>query len=428
MRRHPPAARRQTGSGTLAVLLVMLLAATIMLLMLNRALIFEQRAAALQWRAALAFEAAEAGRHWAIAWLNHDQGVDAACAAVTAGPTPSLRERLLERDAASQGWRPTGLQPACALLPDPGTGATLRCSCPASGTATPPAQASAVGASASSAVQPTSFSVTLQAGPTAGSLMLGTRGCVGARCDDGADAQAVVQIGLASLRAAPERSSATIVAGGPVTLAGSVAIVNSHAGTGGLAVDSGAAISVGSTVRLLGPPGGTLADVPPVIAANPRWAGLGGDAFFSAHFGLARGRHASLPSLSRLSCPCDNTRVDAALARGARALLLDGDLDATAATWGSAARPVLIVVNGAARLSGALQLNGLLHVRSLAWSHLDAAAANQPGVLRGALLSEGAVDLNGAIAVVHDPEVLARAAQAAAVYVPVPGSWRDFTD
>ncbi|MFM2066426.1 MAG: hypothetical protein RLZZ584_1335 [Pseudomonadota bacterium] len=419
------------GSGTLAVLLVMLLAATVMLLLLSRALVFEQRAAALQWRATLAFEAAEAGRHWALAGLNHDHGVDDSCSAATTGARPSLRERLLEHDPAAAGWRPTGVQPACTLRADAAAGASLACTCPAGGAAAAPALADAAAAGASSAVQPAAFSVALQAGPVAGSLLLRTRGCVGLRCDDGADAQAVVQVGLALVRGAPGHTSAAVVAAGPVTLAGAVSIVNSHAAAGGLAVDSGGALSAESGVRLLGPPGSSGAATPPVIAANPRWAGLTGDSFFRAHFGQARTRHASLPTLTRLACPCDAAAVDAALARGARALLLDGDLDASSAgttPWGSATRPVLLIVDGAARVSGALQLTGLLHARSLAWNHLDAATTNQPGLLRGALLSEGAVVLNGAITVVHDPQVLTRAAHAAAVYAPVPGSWRDFGD
>ena len=76
---HPAGPSLQTGSGTLALLLIMLLGCTLMLLHLNRALLVEQRAAALQWRSTLAFEAAEAGQAWAVAQLNHDQGIDDNC-------------------------------------------------------------------------------------------------------------------------------------------------------------------------------------------------------------------------------------------------------------------------------------------------------------------------------------------------------------
>jgi hypothetical protein len=416
------------GSGTLALLLVMLLASTMMLLYLNRALIFEQRAAALQWRATQAFEAAEAGRHWALALLNHDRAIDASCAPVSignAGGMPrSLRERLLDRDASSNGWRPSAMQPACAL----GTDTSLACACPAGAAARPPLPSGSVEAAV--------FSVVLRAGPQAGGYLLETHGCVGIRasqqtaCDDPshADAHALVRVALATLPGAPAGTSATLVAAGGVTLAGAVSVINSNAEHGGLAVDSGGAVQTDAAVRLLGPPGSANGAFAPIITGNPRWAGGSADAVFSAHFGNSRSRHASLPSLTRPDCSagCNAAVVDTALAGGARALWIAGDLDASAAavSWGSAERPILLIVQGRITLSGPAQLHGLLYTRELVWTNLDSAA----GLLRGAVVSESSVALNGAMTLRYDAEILARSAQAGAVYAAVPGSWRDFAD
>jgi Tfp pilus assembly protein PilX len=443
---HPAGPSLQTGSGTLALLLVMLLGCTLMLLHLNRALLVEQRAAALQWRSTLAFEAAEAGRAWAVAQLNHDQGIDDNCrpytAATSASAAPSLRERLLTRDGSTGQWRPTALQPACAL----GTDGSLGCSCAASTGATTITRPALPGGSTAAS----SYVLSLRPGPRTGTFLLESRGCVGAgnsgagNCDDPAraDAQAVVRTGLGTLSLAPVSPGATLVARGPVSLSGAVTLVHAQAESGGLAVDSGGTLTLDGTARLLGPPGSGAAGAPAgvstgaattastglALSSNPRWATLTADGFFASHFGLRRARVASLPGLTRLDCtrPCGAASVDAALAGGARTLWLDGSLDASASTvrWGSAGRPLLLVVSGRSSLSGASQLHGLLYTGELVWTNVDAA----PGSLSGAVVSEGAVSLNGALMLSHDGETLARTAQAAAVLAPVPGSWRDFTD
>ncbi|MEY4750438.1 MAG: hypothetical protein RIQ60_2652 [Pseudomonadota bacterium] len=432
-----PALRRavqpsgQSGGGTLALLLVMLLGATLMLLYLNRTLIAEQRAAALQWRSTVAFEAAEAGRQWAMALLNHDQGVDESCrpvtAATAASAAPSLRERLIERDVAGRVWRPSALQPTCTL----GLDGSLACSCAVGvNNAWPSLPGSVVAASG--------YRVSLRPGPRTGSYVVESLGCVGngdggaGRCDDPArsDAQALVRSSLATLSITPALASATVVARGAVNLSGAVTIINVDAASGGLAIDSGAALNLDAQSHLVGPPGSgaTGAQSGPALSVNPRWSSRSADSFFASHFALRRARLAGLPSFTRLDCtsPCNAARVDAALAAGARALWLDGSLDASAGpvAWGSAERPLLLLVSGSTRLSGASRLRGLLYTSDLFWTNLDAI----PGELQGAVIAEGVVTLSGTLALAFDAEIQVRASDAAAVLAPVPGSWRDFGD
>ncbi len=423
--RAPRSTSRATlrGSGTLALLLVMLLGVTLMLLYLNRALMFEQRSAALLWREALAFEAAEAGRNWALASLNLDRSVDTACRpTTTAGtPGPSLRERLLAHDPSTGLWSPTGVQAGCAI----GADSSWVCDCPVTSAAHP--------ALPNGTAQASSFAVSLASGVRPGSLVLVSRGCVGAgaNCDEAhrGDAQALVRIALAALRAAPETPAATLVAAGSVTLAGPVSLVNADPGSGGLAVDAGGSISTDVQVQLLGPPGG--AGTLSTAANDPRWLGptgaaMSGDEFFAANFGLARSRYRELPSLTRLACngSCDATSVDTALAGGARALWVDGGLTIGAVAWGSPSRPILLIVDGPLTVQGPARLHALVYAGAVAWNNTDA----DPGTLRGALVSEASATLSGQIALAYDARLLTKVAQAGALYTQVPGSWRDFSD
>lgn len=411
------------GSGTLALLLVMLLGVTLMLLYLNRALMFEQRSAALLWREAMAFEAAEAGRNWALASLNLDRSIDTACRPTTSSgtPGPTLRDRLLAHDTSSGLWLPTTVQAGCAL----GADNTWTCACPLSGAAHP--------ALPSGTAQASSFAVSLQSGARPGSLVLESRGCVGAgaNCDEAhrGDAQALVRVDIAAVRAAPETPAATLVAGGNVTLTGPVSLVNAEPGPGGLAVDAGGSISSDAQVQLHGPPGGagTL-----LSAANDRrWldptgTAMSGDEFFAAHFGLARSRFRELPSLTRLACNglCDAASVDTALAGGARAVWVDGGLAIGAVAWGNPSRPILLIVDGALTIQGPARLHALVYSRTLAWSSTD----TNPGTLRGALVSETSASISGQIAMAYDATLLSKVAQAGGLYAQLPGSWRDFGD
>ena len=58
----------ETGAATLGAVLLLMMTLTLAVLYAHRGLLFEQRSAANQYRAAQAFELAEAGIEWSAAW------------------------------------------------------------------------------------------------------------------------------------------------------------------------------------------------------------------------------------------------------------------------------------------------------------------------------------------------------------------------
>ena len=112
MNRRP--IRRQRGAATLAVAMVLLFAMTIVAFFSQRALLFEQRTSANQYRAALAFEAAEAGLEWATAMLNDPRHIDAACRPQPGQPT-SFRARYVPQSADGALLPLVALRPGCSL-------------------------------------------------------------------------------------------------------------------------------------------------------------------------------------------------------------------------------------------------------------------------------------------------------------------------
>lgn len=411
----------QTGSGTLPVLLILLMALALMQLYSQRTLIFEQRAVANQVRAAWATEAAEAGLAWTLAQLNRSGSVDAACLPLAAHPADgsSLRERLLGTDPDTGALQLASASAACVH------DGNWRCSCPTSG-------AASLAAPADARNQP-AFSVQLQDGPAGaaptGLVRLVVTGCshLGQGCGGSAaaDARSEIRALLAPYGQLLRPPAAAITALGGVTVGPGVSLVNGDAGSGGLTVQSAGAIAADPASRLTGPPGRPAEAT--LIADDPT-LGSDGDALWRRHFGVSAAAVRDLPTLHRIACPADGcgaTEVQAAIDAGHRSLWLDGDLRlATPVRWGDADRSLLLLVDGSAQWQGPLEIDALLVARSLGWQ----AGATGVARLRGALVSLGAVDLQGSAEIVRDRAVLDRLRHAAGAYAVVPGSWQDFVN
>ncbi|HET7867427.1 MAG TPA: hypothetical protein VFL86_23725, partial [Burkholderiaceae bacterium] len=88
---------------------------------------------------------------------------------------------------------------------------------------------------------------------------------------------------------------------------------------------------------------------------------------------------------------------------------------------GTAEAPLLLIVDGPLRLSGAQEPWGLLMARSVAWQHAGGGIAR----LRGALLAQQDMVLAGDVQVMFDASVLQRL-QRLGAFVRVPGAWHDF--
>lgn len=419
-----PARPADARGSALPVVLILLVGLWVAAFFSHRALLLEQRAAATQVRAAQALHAAEAGRDWAVAWLNHPAPVDEACQpqapAPGAMPGDSWRARYVGLDPASGLLVPaTAARPGCAFTG--GTGWT--CHCPSAGEATLPRP----DPTTSPGERP-AFALGIIGGPLPGSLRLSVTGCsgVGAGCGstggDPAEASVELRLILQTLGGLLRLPVAALESAGAVTLGPSATLVNTDASSGGLTVQGGSTVVVDPLARLVAPPGRPPAAS--LVQADATLAG-GGDALLRRHFGLAPSALRDLPSWQRIACTggCSDAPVTAALAEGQRALWLDGPLTVSAEVhWGSAAQPLLLVVRGAVTLSGPQQIQGLIVADGFSWQQPGSGGAR----LIGGVVSSSASSLSGPVELVRDTATLLRLRDLPGALLPVPGSWQDF--
>lgn len=421
MRPHPPpAARAQHGVAALGTALVLLFAMTLIAFFAHRALLFEQRASANQYRAARAFEAAEAGLEWAAARLNDPRRIDASCQPAT-GATASFRARYAPMSVGLAFAPVTAARPGCSL-----GAASLACSCPGDGS--PPAQAE----------DAPGFTVEMAAVPgDPESLRIVSRGCsgLGAQCVPGsdrgpADATATVQALLKLRPGIRSLPVAAVTAGGPATLGGGLRLANTDVRTQGRAVHAAAAVGLAAGVGVGTLPGSPVAQA--VLADDEFLARLAaqdadGSGFFAAWFGLTPEQFAAAPTTHRLG-GCQGAgcaiAIQAAWAEGHDSFVVDGDLQLDAGGWPGAAigtpeRPLLLVVRGRLVLRGGARFHGLIYV--------DAApgSASIDAQVDGALVARGPLDAHGSGTLTYDPAILTRLAARVGVVARVPGSWQD---
>lgn len=418
------AARGQRGAAALVVTLMLFFAMVLVAVFANRNLVFEQRASANQYRSTQAFEAAEAGLEWALAQLNANQRIGADCLPSADPAAGSFRSRYLAvaRQTGAltpRTWNaagtPTALLPSCVRA-----GGGWSCSCPTDG---PPNLSPPAGTAAAMA-----FSLQFSATAKPGVVRVVANGCtrLAGACVAGssepADASAKIEVALglvAGLRTPPAATVTT--RGGFDAGSATLGLHNSDPATG-IAVDAGGAINA-PLARLTAPAGAPKNAL--LVGNDAALAALGPARFFAAYFDVSKAAWKAQPAVTRISCTDDCASVlVAALAAAADGALIhvDGNLSiAGPLTLGSVERPVVIVVDGAAQLDGAVALYGVLHAAALSWQHTSGAA-----FVRGALLSEGAYQGNAAPELFYDTAVLDTLAHATGSFARVNGSWRDF--
>ena len=425
MLRPAPSFFSQRGAASLLVTLVLLAAMLLALLYAQRDHLFEQRMAANQQRSTLAFEAAEAGLEWALAQLNQNPRIGADCLG-RADAATSFRERYLRYDAATARfdgatWNAAGtatpLRAAC-VRGDAG----WSCSCPDAAAATPALPAGPALAPA--------FSVQFAAGGKPGLVRVVSTGCTGfaGACAPGStqgvdatariEALAALRPGLLNPPSAPLTTLGAVLAG-----AAAFGAHHSNPATGGVAIHAGAAIDA-AAARLTPPAGSSTAAAR--VEHDAALAALGPDGLFSALFGLSKAMWREQPAVTALACPSNcNAALAATLGDGVvnRLIAVRGDLNlAGPMSIGSTQRPVILVVDGTATFSGAVQVHGLVYARQVRWQ-----GAGGPGPLvRGALVSEGSYDGSGTPDLVHEAAMFAALKGTTGSFVRVPGSWRDF--
>jgi len=423
--RSPCSRVGQRGVAALFVTVMLCFAMVLAVAVAHRNVVVEEQRSANELRAASAFEDAEAGLDWALARINDPARIGADCRPSADAAALSFRERMVRiavpsGDIAPRTWMngatPMPLQAACVRGAD-----GWACRCPAGGR---PALPASVG----SAMAP-AFVVELAASTRRDVVRMRATGCTrngaGAICAASVDAanEATARLEAAwamlpALRAAP--AAALTVHGDVDVGAASLGVHNVDAAVGALAIRAGGRIG-GSALRIGAPAGASLGAS---LASNDATLrALSADRFFARTFGMGSAAWAAQPAARRVGCALDCAgRLGAAIAAGARLLVIEGDATISGpAIFGSADDPVVLVATGALHLAGDVELHGVVHAASLEWNDTTPGGAFVRGaVVAGAYRGNGAVDLH------RDAAVLARLAAGNGSFVRVNGSWKDF--
>ena len=415
----------QRGVAALFVTVMLCFAMVLAVAVAHRNVVVEEQRSANELRAASAFEAAEAGLDWALARINDPSRIGADCQPSTDAAAASFRERMVRIDVPSGGlaartWMdgdtPVPLQAACVRGAD-----GWICRCPVGGRPVLPA-------SVGSAMAP-AFIVELAASTRPDVVRVLATGCTrngaGATCaasvDTAAEATSRLEAAwamLPALRAAP--AAALTVQGDVDVGVSSLGVHNVDAASGALAVHAGGRIGA-AALRIGAPAGASLGAS--LAGDDAALRALSGDRFFARTFGMAPAAWAAQPAARRVDCAIGCAgRLGAAIDAGKRLLVIEGDATITGpAAFGSADDPIILVATGALRLSGDVELHGVVHAAALEWNDTTPGRAFVRGaVVVGDYRGNGAVDLH------RDAVVLARLAAGNGSFVRVNGSWKDF--
>ena len=417
--------RRQGGVAALFVTVMLCFAMVLAVAVAHRNVVVEEQRSANELRAASAFEAAEAGLDWALARINDPSPIGVDCQPSAEATALSFRDRMVRLDAASgdvttlswlDGGTPVPRQAACVLGEE-----GWACRCPLDGRPSLPPPAGTAMAPA--------FVVELAAstrGDVVRVIAVGcTRSGAGAACaasvDAASEATARLEAAWALLPALRSLPAAALTVQGDVDVgAASLGVGNVDAASGGLAIHAGGRIAA-TALRIAAPPGASIGAS--LASDDASLRELTADRFFARTLGMGRAAWADQPAARRIDCASDCAdRIGAAIAAGQRLLAIDGDATITGpAAFGHSDDPIVIVASGALRLSGDIELHGVLHAGSLEWNETTPGGAYVRGaVIVGSYRGNGAVDLH------RDAAVLARLRSANGSFVRVNGSWKDF--
>ncbi len=430
MKRHTTDRKGRCANGGATALAITLLLFFVMALVatfVNRNLIFEQRIAANQARSSQAFEAAEAGLQWAEAELNANRRLDSACLETAAAASDSFRERYLVLEPTTgrlipRTWNAAGvvtaLYPACVR-----TAVGWSCSCPADGLTAALVAPGGIGPSPA-------FSLQFLGSDKPGVVRLVAIGCssLAPPCCAGtgrsADAMARVEVSLGLLGALRVPPAAALTTAGAVDAGSAAFSARNPDPATGIAVQAGAGITA-PFAQLRGAPGAPTAASR--VENDASLAGLGADRLFTSYFGIGKTRWKDQPTVTRVVCSsdCSGAVAQAIADRASSAMVwIDGDADITGpAVFGTSARPVVIVVDGALRLQGEVTVDGLLYAGGIRWDGPSVASTAQ---VRGAVVSEGGYEGAATPDFSYDAGVLQRLSGFAGSFARVNGSWRDF--
>ena len=413
---------KQRGAAALLVTMLLFFAMVLAVLFSNRTLLTEQRRAAQDVRASQAFEAAEAGLEWGLAQLNRSAPIDARCQVSTQPGAMSLRARTLATVAGSAAATPpteTAAARAGAVAACTRTSSGWACHCPEPEQLAQPPD--------SDATPGTAFVLTIEPAEQRGMLQLHASGCAAATaCQPGApqtaDATTQLEVALGALPALAHPPLAAVTVRTGFDAQASAVGVHNLDPASGLGVLAGGAIDA-RRARLTPPPGSATAGM--LVAHDAALGRLSAAQLFVSVFGVDKALWRDQSDVVKLHCqgPCGAAVAAAAAASpGASLVWIDGDVSLQGPlTLGTAEHPVVLVVDGAAQLDGAVSITGMLYASTLNWEHAGGATA----VLRGAAVSEGTYRGHGEPDFVYDAQVLAALQRQPGSYARVRGSWRE---
>jgi hypothetical protein len=448
-------AARQHGFATIVVALMLLLGGTILAFFANRGFIFEQRTSANQYRAAKAFELAEAGVEWTIGRLNDGLSISTAsattCNAVAGATDPTFRGRYASPQAPNVstpepwfdvpvinigGVRPP--MPACRFDPASTTNGGWTCFCP-----------TAFSNAALALGSPEQGRFGVRTYPFAGDrsiVEIVSRGCSNLAADSdhcdpdpGAplptgDGTALVRV-LVKLR--PYVSSgpaAALTTGSATTTSGNLRVINYFTPSNGITIHAGTTVELGSggtgtdVYTLPGTPSrSSVLDNDPTLADTTM---LSDDQFFSRFFSESLDSYrARVVNISGCGGNCAS-RVLAEISRSAEPvqLYVDGNMQFTGGMIGSADRPVMLVYTGTLDMQGTVTGHGLFY----AATSTATTVANPGGgtaQIYGAFVSRGSFQKQGSgtFNIIYTPSLWS-SGRPSGLLLRVPGSWRDFRD
>ena len=446
-----PSRWSQRGAAALVVVMILFFIISLVAAYAGRNIVFEQRTSANQYRATVAFEAADAGLEWALSMLNGPRITDT-CTATTQPADPvtladmSFRDRYFEflRTPASVAPEP-GIHPVSGTVNvrtvvrdgpvwptcvfDSATNA-WSCECPR-------AAASALAAPAGPGYAP-AFRVRFinvnnaaLGPPTRPSVVrIEVNGCTSLdnACLDFRPASATecrgtvcAQVALASgLKSPPV---AALTARGNVDVGGAALSVYNTAPGKGTTILSGGTVNQTNLV-LRGPPGTpgsrTLVENDPGLSA----VAFSADRMFASLFGMWPTTYLGQPAAVTLNCGggCNAAAIRTALDfNPGRVILANGNVDFNGGgDVGSAFDPALIVVNGNVTFSAPTNVFGFVYGDTANW------VSSGTGQIRGGVAAEGQISGSGAFAAVYDESILSHLRWRTGSFVKVPGSWKDY--
>lgn len=393
----------QRGAATLVVVMVLFLVMALLAAYANRSLMFEQRISGSYYRASLAQEMADGGVEWTVAMLN-GTGVDDNCQPVATGGTRFVDRYLAVSpvDREIQGRIAVRTDFAADCVRD-GTG--LSCRCPAPGTRTTQPTTTVPGRLAPS------FAVAVGSDSTLrhGSFQVTSQGCTDSsvdNCASGAQnrseraaATSAQKASIAFVPAVPSTPASPLTVKGALTTAGSggLGLHNADPMSSGLLVVSGEAAPVLNEARMDSVPG-----TPPGqsgVFDDDALKTMSADSFFRTYMGMAASRYQNHPALRVVTCTAGDCGPDlqAAYAAGQRIMWVQGPMAiSTNVVIGAVNDPALIIVNGAAALTGPMQLNGMLVVLgNLDWANTGGLTSSIAGMVlvQGNMIATGDMDI-----------------------------------